>query len=583
MAAIVKYRVAMEDTLAHVVSLRQNNAEYFPKEQQAMSNRIYVIGHRNPDTDSIAAAIGYAHLKGMGTGAEVIAAMAGEPNPQTRYILDRLGVPDPLYLADVHPKVRDTLNRRPVTVGTTASAYEALELFHASGVRVLPVLDGQGRPCGVLSLLRLSEKYLVPSREQQREITTTIDALKRTLSGRLVAGGADGEAITLQLFIGAMLEESFSSRIDGFDPRQLLIMTGNRRTIQQAAIERGVRLLVVTGDLAPDDDLLAMARDNGVTVLLTPHDTATAAWLARLSTPVALFAEQKYASISTGEPLTHLRQKLLTSGEAAVLVLEEDGTLAGVATKSSLLAPLPYALILVDHNEPGQAVPGADTVEILEVIDHHKLGNSHTMAPIDFITAPVGSTCTLVACRYRESGIDPDRTIAALLLAGILSDTVILKSPTTTASDRSAVAWLEKLAGVDAGEFGREIFAASSSLKNYGSAERAVNADFKLFRHEKHAIGVGQVEVVGFDEFHEMKGELLAALGEVKRRDNLFIAGLMVTDIATETTLFLVEGHTRIAHVMEYPQLEPHLYELKNVMSRKKQMIPHLLKILGKV
>jgi manganese-dependent inorganic pyrophosphatase len=188
-----------------------------------------------------------------------------------------------------------------------------------------------------------------------------------------------------------------------------------------------------------------------------------------------------------------------------------------------------------------------------------------------------------VAGRYRESGIEPERTIAALLLAGILSDTVILKSPTTTMTDRSTVAWLEKLAGVDAAEFGREIFAASSSLKNYGSAERAVNADFKLFKHEKHAIGVGQVEVVGFDEFHEMKGELLAALAEVKRRDNLFIAGLMVTDIATETTLFLVEGHTRIAHVMEYPQLEPHLYELKNVMSRKKQMVPHLLKILGKV
>ena len=547
-----------------------------------MSTKVYVIGHKNPDTDSIAAAIAYARLKGREGENEVIAAMAGEPNPQTRYILDRLGVTDPLYLADVHPKVRDTLNRRPVTVGAASSAYEALELFHACGVRVLPVLDDGGRPCGLLSLLRLSEQYLVPSREQQREITTTIDALTRTLSGRLVAGVPDGKQIRLQLFIGAMLEESFSSRIAGFDPEELLVMTGNRRTIQQAAIERRVRLLVVTGDFVPDDDLLALARHNGVTLLLTPHDTATAAWLARLSTPVSLFAEQKFPTIGTGEPLTHLRQKLL-AGEPAILALEEDGTLAGVATKSSLLAPLPYALILVDHNEPGQAVPGADAVEILEVIDHHKLGNSHTMVPIDFITAPVGSTCTLVAGRYRESGVEPDRTTASLLLAGILSDTVILKSPTTTATDRSVVAWLAGLAGIVAGDFGREIFAASSSLKNYGSAERAVGADFKLFKQEKHTIGVGQVEVVGFDEFHGMKGELLAALAEMKRRDNLFIAGLMVTDIATETTLFLVEGHTRIAHVMEYPQLEPHLYELKNVMSRKKQMVPHLLKILGKV
>jgi manganese-dependent inorganic pyrophosphatase len=247
-----------------------------------------------------------------------------------------------------------------------------------------------------------------------------------------------------------------------------------------------------------------------------------------------------------------------------------------------LLAPLPYGLILVDHNELGQAVHGAEQVEITEVIDHHKLGNNHSDSPIAFITAPVGSTCTLVAGRYRECGIEPDQAVAALLLAGILSDTVILKSPTTTEIDRMTAVWLEELAGINAADFGRDIFAACSSLKNYGSVERVVTADFKQFRYENHTIGVGQVEVVGFDEFFGMKAELLSALAEVKRRDNLFIAGLMVTDIITETTLFLVEGHTRIAHVMEYPQLEPHLYELKNVMSRKKQMVPHLLKILAR-
>lgn len=548
-----------------------------------MDNIVYVIGHRNPDTDSIASAIAYAALKRQTGMPEAVAAMAGEPNPQTRYILDRLGVADPLYLADVNPKVRDIVNRSPVTVSMQSSAYEALEKFQSSGVRVLPVLDDSQRPQGRLSLLRLSESYLLPGSDRQREFVTTLPSLAATLSGEYVSGGEGDAAVTLRLFIGAMLEESFSGRIAGHDPASLLVMTGNRRTIQEASIERGIRLLVVTGNHSLDADLLLLARKKGVAVLLTPHDTATAAWLSRLSTPVNLLADPKFSTIGIWESVRNLRKKMIATGDSAIFAVDEDGLLAGVATKSSLMAPNPYSLILVDHNEPGQAVPGAEEVEILEVIDHHKLGNSHTITPITFITSPVGSTCTLVAQRYRESGTDPDLTMAALLLAGILSDTVMLKSPTTTPSDRSTVAWLETLSGLSLEEFGRDIFAASSSLNNYGSAERVVEADFKLFSHEGKSIGVGQVEVVGFAEFHGMKEGLLAALANLKQRDRLFIAGLMVTDITTETTLFLVEGHTRIAHVMEYPQIEPHLYELKNVMSRKKQMVPHLLKILGRI
>jgi manganese-dependent inorganic pyrophosphatase len=548
-----------------------------------MEKTVYVIGHRNPDTDSIAAAVAYANLKELCGEPGYVAAMAGTPNPQTRYILTRLGVADPLYLADVHPKVRDVVNRRPVTIDLEASAYEALELFHKSGVRVLPVIDCNAIPLGSLSLMKLSENYLLSDTSHQRELETTLPALARTLSGQFVAGGRDASVLRLKLFIGAMLEESFSERIHGVAPEQLLIMTGNRRTIQQSAIDRGVRILVVTGDHRIDPDLLAQAEAKGVTILLTPQDTASAAWLARLSTPVGLLAERKFASMGLGEPIASLRRKLVETGEAAIFALDEDGTLAGVATKSSLLAPLPYELVLVDHNEMGQAVPGAEEAEIREIIDHHRLGNRHTSQPITFIVSPVGSTCTLVANRYREAGIEPDATMAALMLAGILSDTVILKSPTTTAFDHEIVAWLEGHAALNATEFGKEIFAASCSLNNYGSPMKIVQADFKQFSQEGKVIGVGQVEVVGFSEFQELKVELLAALSTIKQRDQLFIAGLMVTDITTETTLFLVEGHTRIAHVMEYPQLEPHLYELRNVMSRKKQMVPHLLKILAKV
>jgi manganese-dependent inorganic pyrophosphatase len=548
-----------------------------------MQNKTYVIGHRNPDTDSIASAIAYAELKRMQGEEQVTAAMAGEPNPQTSYVLQRLGIAPPLYLADVHPKVRDVLVREPVTVAADIPLMNVLELFHRNNIRVLPVVDGDGRPVGLVSLLRLSEKYLLAGKDRQRGVNSSLRLLAHCLDGAFLTGAPSDEIEHLHLFIGAMREESFLARIDGHLPASLMIMTGDRRTIQQAAIERGVRLLIVTGGLSVPEDLLVRAAEKGVVVLSTPYDTATATWTVRHSTPVGLFAEPRFERIGVGEPLSHLRLKLLHAGEPAVIVVEEDGTIAGVATKSSLLAPHRTSLILVDHNETGQAVPGAEELEIREVIDHHKLGNSHTSQPVTFITAPVGSTCTLVAGIYRQEGMEPSATIAALLLAGILSDTVILKSPTTTRRDRETVSWLERLAGLEHGEFGREMFSACAGLAGYGGPEKVVTTDFKTFTAADTLFGVGQVEVIGFDEFFAMKESLQEALREVKRRENLEFAGLMVTDIYSETTLFLVEGKKELAHVMGHPQLEPHLYELKGVMSRKKQMLPHLLKVLEKI
>ncbi|MBK5275710.1 MAG: putative manganese-dependent inorganic diphosphatase [Desulfuromonadales bacterium] len=546
-----------------------------------MHKKIYVIGHKNPDTDSIASAIAYAELKKKQGQAHVRAAMAGEPNPQTRYILDRLGLEAPLYLADVHPKVRDILNRQPVTASAAMPLKDVLGLFHRHTIRVLPVVDAGNTPLGVVSLLKLSEKYLVAGSDRKRGIDTSQRSLAECLEATFLTGQPTDDVEHLHLFIGAMVEGSFTSRIEGYDPASLLVMTGDRPSIQQAAIDRGVRILVVTGGFTVTEELLATARTAGTTVISTPHDTATAAWLARLSTPLACFIDPKFEKIGVSESLEHLRLKLLHSGEPAVIAVEEDGTIAGIATKSSLLTPIPYALILVDHNELAQAVPGAEMVEILEVIDHHKLGNPPTNQPITFMAAPVGSTCTVVATLYRERGIQPEKKIAALLLAGILSDTVILKSPTTTPRDREITVWLEGLAEMDHASFGREIFSSCSGFSAYGTPEKAIRSDFKHFTAAETLFGVGQVEVVGFDEFYELKDRLREALRLIKEQDRLALAGLMVTDIYTETSLFLVEGKNELAHVMGYTQLEPHLYELKGVMSRKKQMVPHLLKVLG--
>lgn len=548
-----------------------------------MEKTIYVIGHRNPDTDSIASAIAYAYLKSRLGQNNVIAAMAGSPNPQTRYILERIGIEPPTYLSDVHPTVRHVLNRRPVIAHAAMTLREALKLFHRHTIRVLPVVDEAGMPLGIVSLLKLSEKYLVAGTGRKRAVKASLRALADCLDGVFLAGEPSDAFEELHLFIGAMSEESFSDRLAGYDPSTLLIMTGDRRIIQEASIARGVRILVITGGLDVPEEVLSAARGAGVSVLSTSHDTATAAGLVRLAAPLDSYVEKDFARIGIGEPLEHLRVKLLHSGEAAIIAVEEDGTVAGVATKSSLLTPIPHALILVDHNELGQAVPGADAVEILEIIDHHKLGNPFTTQPITFLTMPVGSTCTVVASLFRERFVEPDARIASLLLAGILSDTVILRSSTTTNRDREMVSWLEELCGLDHQSFGRDIFTACSGFSAHCSLEEAIRSDFKHFTVGEDVIGVGQVEVVGFDEFFEVKGELRDVLVRIKKEDGLSLAGLMVTDIYSETTLFLVEGKNELAHIMGYPQSEPHLYELKGVMSRKKQLVPHLLKVLLKL
>ncbi len=551
------------------------------KVENKVSKTIYVVGHRNPDTDSIASAVAYADLKRRLGESNVVAAMAGSPNPQTRYIMDRLGIELPVHLADVRPAVRHVLKRPPVVAHASMTLREALELFYRHSIRVLPVVDNQGMPLGIVSLLRLSERYLVSGAGRKRVVRASSLALAKCLDGEFLAGAPSETVEELHLFIGAMSEDSFSDRLAGYEPSSLLIMTGDRRVIQEAAIARGVRILVITGGLGVDYEILEAARDSGVAVLSTAHDTATAAGLIRLAAPLDTYLEKEFACIGIGEPLEHLRVKLLHSGETAIIAVEEDGAVAGVATKSSLLSPSPHSLILVDHNELGQSVPGAETVEIVEIIDHHKLGNPFTTQPITFLTAPVGSTCTIVASLYRERDLEPGKGIASLLLAGILSDTVILRSSTTTVRDREMVSWLEGLSGLDPLLFGREIFTACGGFSAHGSLEGAIRSDFKHFSAGQDLLGVGQVEVVGFDEFFEVKEDLWAVLKRIKKEDGLSLAGLMVTDIYSETTLFLVEGKNELAHIMGYPQREPHLYEMKGVMSRKKQLVPHLLKALA--
>ncbi|MEZ4599000.1 MAG: putative manganese-dependent inorganic diphosphatase [Syntrophotaleaceae bacterium] len=542
---------------------------------------VYVIGHRNPDTDSICSAIAYAELLRHQGRSGVCAARAGTLNRQTEFVLDRLGVSAPVLLTDVSPRVRDVVRMPAVTIDGEAPLAHALELLHQHDIRMLPVVDPEGLPQGLLFLKRAAEKFLIPGQtENLRRVLTSPEALTRCLRADVLHQIDAGEPEELELYVGAMAFETFQDKLTGLDPRRLLVVTGDRDDVLRHAVTLGVRILVITGNPVIHDDLLAEARRHRVTLLRTAFDTANSAWLIRLSTPVHCLMEQDAPTVGMNDSLDHLRLKLLHGNVPGMMVLNGSGKVAAVATKSSLLVESPVKLVLVDHNELSQAVAGADRVEILEVVDHHRLGNFHTDAPIRFVNQPVGSTCSVVAGLYRQAGLDPDPVGAGLLLAGLLSDTVILKSPTTTDIDRELAGWLGRLANLDIQEFGRSMFAAGSALSAYSTVKDLLLADFKEYQAGNRLFGVGQVEVVGFEEFYRVKEKIAEELSALRSSRKMTAAGLLVTDIVHETSLLLADGEAELPYLIGYPECEPGLYELKGVLSRKKQLVPHLLKVL---
>jgi manganese-dependent inorganic pyrophosphatase len=544
-------------------------------------DKVFVIGHRNPDTDSICSAIAYARLCQRQGREAVQPARAGTLNKQTEFVLEELGLPAPRLLTDVYPRVADIIGAHVVTIAAEAPVSRAMELFHLHQIRQLPVVDADGAPLGLLVLKRITERFLIPRQEADiRRVATSPITLAACLQAEILHGDRINVAGELNLYVGAMDFRTFHRKLKNRDPRRMILLTGDREDIQSEAVEIGVRVLVVTGGLPVAPDILQRARERQVTVLSTPFDTATSVWLTRLSTPVGSLIDDNFISVQLQERVDDLRLKLTHSKDPGAIVLDAAGKVVGIATKSNLLQPSPLKLVLVDHNELSQAVPGAEKVEILEVIDHHRLGNFHTDQPIRFINQPLGSTCSVVATLYRGAGINPEPAFAALLLAGLLSDTVILKSPTTTSLDRELAEWLAELSGYRPDEFGRRLFQAGSALEAYPNEKALVLSDFKEFSAGRNRFGVGQVEVVNFQEFRNLQEKIAGALQRLKKERSLEMIGLLVTDIVQGTSLLLAFGSDELPYLIGYPQLGDHLFELKGVLSRKKQLVPHLLKVL---
>jgi manganese-dependent inorganic pyrophosphatase len=544
-------------------------------------SEILVIGHRNPDTDAICSAIGYAEFKRRTGLPEAIAARCGDTNDRIDFVLNAFGVPAPKFVADVSPKISDVMQRKILSVRPDSTAAEALRLMDEKNLRILPVMDAGQKCRGLLSLFKLS-KFLFPAvnlnsatGQSSREVLSSLTSLAHTLDGRLVTGVETEREEELILMIGAMGLESFAARLDKFPPEKSCVIVGDRSDIQNVAIREGVRVLIVTGGIEVEMKTLDAARKKNVSVITSPHDTATTASLCRAAVAVRHVLNEEFLCFRENAPLAAVREEATSSGYLAFPVLDGGGQTVGILSKTDFLKTVTRKLILVDHNELSQAVQGADEVEIIEIIDHHRIGALATQQPILFRNEPVGSTSTIVADCFFRQGVELPRPVAGLLLAGVVSDTLNLTSPTTTPRDAEILKKLEEISQVSAREFTEKLF-ASGSLLTLKPAPQAIATDCKEYAENGVKFSVAQIEEIGFEQFWKRKDELLAALEDYRAKRAHLFSTLLVTDVATQNSLLLVVGDEKFIRRIDHPRLEPGIYELRDVVSRKKQLLPYL-------
>lgn len=541
---------------------------------------VYVFGHRNPDTDAICSAIAYADfLRRTGT-PEAVAACCGPVNQRTEFALKRAGLSPPRIIMDVRPELDDVCQRDVVTACEGEVFYEVYQRMHEHSLRAIPVLSGD-KLAGIVNLLDLMELVFQGGVDpvQSRRIHSSLDKIASVLDGDIEYGVETDRADDLIVTVGAMSAEGFIQRLSMFPAHQMLVVSGDRPTIQLPAIERGVRCLVISGGYQLSSGMMQLAKARGVTVIGSPYDTATTTMRIKAARAIDAVIDRHCLSLPARMPVAKAKQVVFRSNQTIFPVVEGE-RLIGVVSKTDLANPTKPRLVLVDHNEIGQAVQGADEAEILEVLDHHRLGGSlQTSHPIRFVNEPVGSTCTLVAMKYREAGIDPSPAMALCMASGMISDTLYLRSPTTTKVDEEILAWLQQFSKIDLEQYASEFFQVGSALRSC-SPEEVVREDCKHFEDDGVHFSISQIEEIGFDLFWQRKADLHQALVDMARQERLAFSALMVTDIATNSSLLLMSQEPAGWDEMNYPHLEDNLYKLESVVSRKKQLLPLILSLL---
>lgn len=541
-------------------------------ENNKKSKKVYVVGHRNPDTDSICSALAYANLKNQISKDEYIAKRAGQMNEETQFVLKRFGVDAPRLLSNVHLQVKDMDVKRMEGIKSSTSIKKAWEMMKEEKVHTMPITRNHMLE-GVITTGDIATSYMdVYDNKILAMARTQYQNIVDTLEGEVVTGNPHAYFIKGKVAIAASSPDLMESFIEKDD----LVILGNRYESQLCAIEMDASCLVICRGAQVAKTIKKLAEERSIVIITTPHDAFTAARLINQSIPVKYFMSKDNLTVfNTTDYVEPVKETMTKKRFRDFPVVDRKGHFYGLMSRRRLLDACKKQLILVDHNEKSQAVEGIEEAEILEIIDHHRLGSLETVGPVYFRNQPVGCTATIVYQMYKEKHVELEQKIAALLCSAIISDTLMFRSPTCTAIDRVAAGELAEIARINIEELAQDMFQAGSNLRGK-SAEEICFQDFKRFNISDVKFGVGQINFMSNEELQEIKTKLNPYLKKVLLEQKLDMIFFMMTNIIKESTELLCcgEGAKEMAgSAFDLPDDTDDVV-LEGVVSRKKQLIP---------
>lgn len=539
---------------------------------------VWVIGHKNPDTDSICAAIAYADLKNKAGQRKYEPKRAGHVNEESQFVLEYFGFPVPEYIADVGAQVKDIAIRKTQGIGSNVSLKTAWEMMKEQNVVTLPITSHNGLLEGLIITGDIATSYMdVYDSRILSKARTQYKNIAETLEGEVLAGNAHGYFVKGKVVVGTESPELMEEYIEDDD----MVILGNRYEVQLCAIEMNASCIIVSSGAKVSKTIQKLAEDRGCIIITTPYDTYTISRLINQSMPVKYFMRQEnLVTFETEEYIDDVREIMSKERHRDFPVLREDGSYVGMISRRNLLNMKRKQVILVDHNERTQAVDGIDGAEILEIIDHHRLGSLETISPVFFRNQPLGCTSTIIYQMYQEQGIEIPTKIAGLLCSAIISDTLMFRSPTCTPMDRQAAEALALIAGIQLEGHARQMFQAGSNF-SAKTPQEILYQDFKTFHTDEVEFAIGQLTAMSMEGLQEAKEKLSGYIGQVQKEKQLDMVYVMLTDILEESTELIFTGERAKEMAMQafHGHAEDHEDSLwlKGVVSRKKQMVPALM------